>query len=74
MKFAQLMSTRGGRLTRIAAGIALVPVGLFGIGGGPGLAVALFALLPITTGVVNLCPISPFFGLPARGCSAPIKR
>ena len=71
--FARFMASGGGRIVRIALGAALVLIGFVAIGGGPGLVVAAFGLVPIAAGVFNLCPIAPawgghFFG--ARYCAA----
>jgi len=63
MKFLDWMSTPPGRAIRIALGAALIALGLGVVHGPVGLGVALFGLLPLTTAVVNVCPIRPLVGL-----------
>ena len=70
MKVALAMSTPLGRLSRVVAGLVLIAAGLFVLNGAVGLAVALFGVLPLVTGLGNICPISPFYGLPLRACPA----
>jgi hypothetical protein len=73
MAFLSFMNTPTGRAIRIVAGLLLAVVGLL-IGGGVGLALALFAVLPIATGVFGVCPINPLVGQPMRACAVPAKR
>ncbi|HET7055137.1 MAG TPA: DUF2892 domain-containing protein [Thermomicrobiales bacterium] len=68
------MSTRWGRISRVIGGILMMAAGLFVIGGGLGFAIAAGSLLPIATGLFNICPISPFYGLPLRTCPVPARR
>ncbi|WP_034260976.1 YgaP family membrane protein [Actinospica robiniae] len=65
MHFLDFMSTRPGRTIRILIGLALIAVGV--AAGGAWWALAVFGLLPLATGVFNLCPISPLFGRSCRG-------
>jgi hypothetical protein len=39
-----------------------------------GIALAVFAVLPIATGVFGVCPINPLFGEPVRACAVPTHR
>ena len=73
MRFLNFMNTSTGRGIRIAGGLALAAVGVV-IGGGPGTALAVFAVLPIATGVFGVCPVNPLFGQPLRACSVPATR
>lgn len=73
MRFLNFMNTPTGRGIRIGGGLALVVVGIV-IGGGLGTGLALFAVLPIATGVFGVCPINPLFGQSVRACSVPAKR
>ena len=73
MGFLSFMNTRVGRGIRIVGGLLLLIGGVL-IGGAVGTALALFALLPIATGVFGLCPINPLFGQPMRACAVPTKR
>jgi len=73
MRFLSFMNTSTGRAIRIVGGIVLIAVGVV-IGGAPGTALAVFALLPIATGVFGLCPINPLVGQPMGSCAIPAKR
>ena len=71
--FSRFMASTGGRLARIALGVTLLITGLL-VGGGWGLAIGMFAAVPIAAGVFNLCPIAPVWGghfLGSRYCAAP---
>jgi hypothetical protein len=65
MRFLDYMSTRPGRAIRVAVGLLMIVVGTTASGRWWLLAVA--GLLPLATGVLNLCPISPIFGRSCRG-------
>lgn len=73
MSFLSFMNTSTGRAIRIVGGVVVLAVGLV-VGGGFGTALAVFALLPIATGVFGVCPINPLVGQPVRACSVPTKR
>jgi hypothetical protein len=72
MRFLSYMNTPPGRAIRIVGGLVLLAVGVV-IGGGLGTALAVFAVLPIATGVLGVCPVNPLFGQPARACSTSAK-
>lgn len=63
------MASPFGRGLRIVMGIALIVFGI-ALGGVGGWALAAFGLLPLATGLFNVCPISPFIGAPFRGSCA----
>lgn len=65
MRFLDYMSTSPGRVIRVAAGLVLMLTGV--ALGGAWWALTAAALLPLATGVFNVCPISPFFGRSWRG-------
>jgi hypothetical protein len=65
MTFTRLMSTPAGRLVRIAAGIAMIAIGI--ALGGAWWILAIAGLLPLLAGVVNVCLIAPFLRAPFRG-------
>ena len=69
MHFLDFMSTRPGRAIRALIGLALIAAGA--TAGGPWWALASFGLLPLATGVFNICPISPFFGRSCRANACP---
>jgi hypothetical protein len=73
MRFLSFMNTPVGRGIRIVGGLALM-IAAVDIGGAAGAALAVFALLPIATGVFGLCPINPLFGQPVRACAVPATR
>jgi hypothetical protein len=59
------------RSVRFIAGVALVVIGLFTLGGwqgnSTGVDVALFALLPLATGLIGFCPTYMLFGISTQG-------
>ncbi len=72
-EFSRFMASTGGRVARVALGLALLVTGLV-VGGGWGLAIGIFAVVPIAAGVFNLCPIAPAWGghfLGSRYCATP---
>ncbi len=73
MRFLSFMNTSTGRAIRVAGGILLIVAGIM-IGGVLGTVLAIFALLPIATGVFGVCPINPLVGQPMRACSVPSSR
>ena len=73
MKFLSFMNTPAGRVIRVVGGLAVLAVGL-AIGGGFGLALAIFSVLPMATGVFGVCPINPLVGQPMRACAVPAQR
>jgi len=70
MRFLSFMNTAPGRALRVVGGLALFVGGLI-VGGGVGIGLAVFALLPIATGVFGVCPVNPLFGQPLRACAVP---
>jgi hypothetical protein len=74
--FSRFMAGCGGRMARVALGTGLLVGGAGFIGGATGLAVSLFGLVPLATGVFNLCPVAPVWGghfLGAKYCGRPEK-
>lgn len=65
--FVKLMASPFGRIARVIAGAALIAWGLLGLGDTNGLIVAAIGILPIFTGLLNICIVSPLLGLPLRG-------
>jgi hypothetical protein len=68
--FIRFMASPTGRILRIVAGSALIASGLMITGGSKGTLIAAIGLLPILTGVLNICVIAPLFGKPLRGSKA----
>ena len=67
MLIAKLAATATGRLARIIAGIVLIALGLFVIGGTVGIVVAVIGVAPILAGVFNVCLIAPILRAPFSG-------
>lgn len=65
MRFLDFMSTRPGRMIRAALGLLLMAIGA--LLGGAWWILAIAGLLPLGTGLLNLCPISPLFARSCRG-------
>ena len=74
MAFAEFMATPLGRGLRVVFGGLLIYVGLNVVHGVAGTVVALLGIVPIATGLLNLCILAPLLGAPLRGSSgAPPK-
>lgn len=58
----RLLASRNGRVARFVMGGALLATGLLAVPKPAGTAIAAFGLVPIATGVFNLCPIAPLWG------------
>lgn len=74
MAFAEFMPTPLGRGLRVVFGGLLIYVGLNMIQGVAGTVVALLGIVPITTGLLNLCILAPLLGVPFRGSSRPAPK
>jgi hypothetical protein len=64
MGFARFMSSTLGRLLRIIAGIALIAIGLWAVGGTWGIVLIIVGLIPLVAGIFNFCVFAPLFGGP----------
>ena len=73
MRFLSFMNTSTGRVIRVVGGLVVLAAGIL-LGGTVGVALAVFSVLPIATGVFGLCPVNPLFGQPMRACAVPVKR
>jgi hypothetical protein len=68
MGFAKFMSSGTGRVTRIVAGIALIALGLWIVGGVWGILLAVVGAVPLLAGLFDVCVIGALFlGTPFRG-------
>ncbi|WP_280340131.1 YgaP family membrane protein [Nocardia neocaledoniensis] len=67
MGIVEFMRSTAGRLARIAAGIAVIVIGLAVIGGTAGVIVAVIGLVPIAAGVFHFCLLGPLFGVELQG-------
>ncbi len=57
-------------MARILAGGALIVWGLLGVGGTGGMITAGVGVLPILTGLFNICLVAPLLGSPLSGSKA----
>ena len=61
------LASQNGRIARAAVGIALIVIGLLGVGGTAGWVLAVIGLVPLAAGVFDLCLLAALFGKPLRG-------
>jgi len=73
VKFLSFMNTGAGRVIRTGMGLAVLVAGAL-IGGGLGVGLMIFSVLPLATAVFGVCPFNPLFGQPMRACSVPEPR
>ena len=72
-QFEKFVASGYGRAARVTLGVGLVAAGTVLLPPAIGLPLALFGLVPITTGLFNLCPVAPLWGghfLGSRYCAA----
>ncbi len=67
MRFVEWMATPLGRGLRVVAGALLVYVGLAVVQGVAGTLLAAVGVVPIATGMLNVCLIGPLLGAPMKG-------
>jgi hypothetical protein len=67
MGFAAFMAGWFGRAIRIAAGLALIGIGLFRVNGTRGIAIAVVGLVPLLAGAFNVCVLAPLLHVPFEG-------
>ena len=65
--FVSFMASTNGRITRIAAGIALIVWGVIGIQGSTGILVAAVGAIPLVAGLFDFCVFAPLFRNPISG-------
>jgi hypothetical protein len=73
MSFAKFMASPMGRWLRVVAGLALIALGLFAVGGVGGGVLAAVGVVPLLAGMFNLCLFAPLFGAPFLGRDALTK-
>jgi hypothetical protein len=71
MRFAEFMSSPLGRGLRVVFGGVLIYVGLSVVQGVAGTIIAAAGVVPIATGLLNVCLIGPLIGAPMKGSSLP---
>lgn len=65
--FIKFMASTAGRVLRVVAGLAIIAWGILGMDGTSGYIVAGIGVIPILTGVVDICAFAPLFGMPLNG-------
>ena len=65
--FVKFMASPAGRITRVAAGIILIALGLSAIHGVGGIILAIVGLVPLVAGLFDFCVFAPLFGAPMSG-------
>ena len=73
MSFARFMASPAGRGIRVAAGVALIIVGLV-IGSTGGYILAIVGVLPVLAGALNVCVLAPLLKAPFSGKAAVTKQ
>lgn len=68
--FTIFMASKAGRLIRILTGTGLIAWGLVAMAPNPGYIIAAVGVLPLFTGLLNICLIGPIFGGPVSGKKA----
>lgn len=63
----QFLASSAGRWTRAIAGLALIVIGLWLVGGTWGWVLAIVGLVPLLAGLFDVCVFAPLFGLPFVG-------
>jgi hypothetical protein len=66
-QLVSFMASTAGRATRIIAGIVLIALGLFVMGGSGGFIVAVIGAVPLLAGIFDVCLFAPLFGKPLSG-------
>lgn len=61
------LASGAGRWVRALAGIVLILVGLFAIGGTAGYVVAIIGLVPLLAGALDYCVFAPLGGFSLKG-------
>jgi hypothetical protein len=67
--FFNFIASSTGRYVRMAAGIVLILIGLFAVGGAGGWILAIIGLVPLGAGALDKCVFAPLFKLPFDGPS-----
>ena len=67
MAFTTFMSSTAGRALRVAAGLALIVIGLGIVGGTGGIILAVVGLVPLGAGAANVCLFGPLLGSDLHG-------
>lgn len=71
MRFAEFMASPLGRGLRVVVGGVLIYVGLSVVQGVAGTILAAVGVVPIATGLLNVCLLGPLIGAPMKGSALP---
>lgn len=74
MRFAEFMSSPLGRGLRVVMGGLMVYLGLSVVGGVGGTILAAAGVVPIATGLLNVCILGPLLGAPMRGSTKTLPK
>ncbi len=74
MVFAEWMATPLGRGLRVVVGAVLIYVGLSVVQGVAGTILAAVGVVPIATGLLNVCLIGPLIGAPLKGSTRTLPK
>lgn len=69
MEFARFMASPIGRGIRVVVGLLLIIIGI-STGGTGGWILAIIGLLPLATGIANVCVLAPLLKAPFSGKDA----
>ncbi len=65
--FVPFMQGAAGRLLRILAGVALIAVGIWLVGGTWGIILAVIGAVPLIAGLMGICLFAPLFSYTLAG-------
>lgn len=65
--FLRFFASTNGRMARIVAGVILLVVGVFVIGGTVGWIIGIIGLVPLLAGTFDFCVFAPLMGKPFMG-------
>jgi len=65
--FVQFMASTAGRALRVVAGLGLIAFGLLGMEDSSGYITAAVGVVPLLTGLLDICVFGPLFGCPLSG-------
>ena len=71
MRFAEFMASPLGRGLRVVVGGVLIWVGLSVVQGVAGTILGFVGIVPIATGLLNVCLLGPLIGAPMKGSALP---
>ncbi len=67
MGYVQFLSTPAGRFMRIVLGLVLLWIGFYAAAQPLGYWIMAFGLIPLVSGIMNVCVIAPYFHAPVHG-------